>query len=96
MPKASRPQVMEDLLKALATKWEEVYKFGLKDFQLAAVKAQIEGVNMVVQAPTGSGKTALAMGPYLWDWLEKEKKFTIMVCPLLSLEDKMVSVIESI
>ena len=59
-----------------------------KDFQLAAVQAQIEGVDMIVQAPTGSGKTALAAGPHLW--FGKEKRFTLMVCPLLSLEEEMV------
>ncbi|KAI0349083.1 P-loop containing nucleoside triphosphate hydrolase protein [Trametes cingulata] len=59
-----------------------------KDFQLAAVQAQIEGVDMIVQAPTGSGKTALAAGPHLWPG--NENKFTLMVCPLLSLEEEMV------
>lgn len=63
-----------------------------KDFQLAAVKAQIEGVDMIVQAPTGSGKTALAAGPHLWPG--NEKKFTLMVCPLLSLEEEMVGYLD--
>lgn len=62
-----------------------------KDFQLAAVQAQIEGVDMIVQAPTGSGKTALAAGPHVWPG--NEGKFTIMVCPLLSLEEEMVRLI---
>lgn len=62
-----------------------------KDFQLAAVQAQIEGVDMIVQAPTGSGKTALAAGPHVWPG--NEGKFTIMVCPLLSLEEEMVHLI---
>ena len=66
--------------------WDELPK----DFQVAAVKAQIEGIDLIVQAPTGAGKTALTAGPHLWTW--KEKKFTIMVCPLLSLEEEMVCI----
>ncbi|KAI0365875.1 P-loop containing nucleoside triphosphate hydrolase protein [Pilatotrama ljubarskyi] len=64
-----------------------------KDFQLAAVQAQIEGVDMIVQAPTGSGKTALAAGPHLWPG--NENKFTLMVCPLLSLEEEMVDTFDT-
>lgn len=59
-----------------------------KDFQLEGVKAQLEGQDIIIQAPTGSGKTALAAGPHVWPG--NEKKFTIMVCPLLSLEEEMV------
>ncbi|EJF59224.1 P-loop containing nucleoside triphosphate hydrolase protein, partial [Dichomitus squalens LYAD-421 SS1] len=58
-----------------------------KAFQLRAVQAQLEGTDMVAQAPTGAGKTALAAGPHLWPG--NEKKFTIMVCPLLTLEEEM-------
>ncbi|KAH9911508.1 uncharacterized protein B0H18DRAFT_1128614 [Fomitopsis serialis] len=38
--------------------------------------------------PTGSGKTAIAAGPHLWP--TNEGKTTIMVCPLLALEEEMV------
>ncbi|KAH9919751.1 P-loop containing nucleoside triphosphate hydrolase protein [Epithele typhae] len=59
-----------------------------KDFQLAAVKAQLEGVDMIVQAPTGAGKTALAAGPHVWP--SCSRRVTLMVCPLLTLEDELV------
>ncbi|KAH9896146.1 uncharacterized protein BXZ73DRAFT_33841, partial [Epithele typhae] len=50
-----------------------------KDFQLKAVVAQLEGVDMIVQAPTGAGKTALAAGPHVWPAFAK--KVTLMVSP---------------
>ncbi|KAI0763973.1 P-loop containing nucleoside triphosphate hydrolase protein [Trametes elegans] len=59
-----------------------------KAFQLAGVKAQLEGMDLVIQASTGAGKTAIAAGPHLWP--SSKGKTTIMVCPLLSLEDEMV------
>ncbi|EJF62569.1 P-loop containing nucleoside triphosphate hydrolase protein, partial [Dichomitus squalens LYAD-421 SS1] len=84
-----RPRLTQQDVDKLAIQMRETYGWDsdVKDFQLAAVKAQIEGVDIIVQAPTGPGKTALAAGPHLWGW--KEKKFTIMVCPLLSLEEEM-------
>ncbi|KAH9896143.1 uncharacterized protein BXZ73DRAFT_34268, partial [Epithele typhae] len=59
-----------------------------KDFQLKAVVAQLEGVDMIVQAPTGAGKTALAAGPHVWPAFAK--KVTLMVSPLMALEEEMV------
>ncbi|KAI0723618.1 P-loop containing nucleoside triphosphate hydrolase protein [Earliella scabrosa] len=43
---------------------------------------------MIIQAPTGSGKTAVAAGPHVWP--TSAGKTTLMVCPLLSLETEMV------
>ncbi|KAI0354105.1 hypothetical protein OH77DRAFT_1387317, partial [Trametes cingulata] len=57
-------------------------------FQLEGVQAQLEGTDMIIQAPTGAGKTAIAAGPHLWP--SSKGKVTIMVCPLLALEDEMV------
>ncbi|PSS33976.1 hypothetical protein PHLCEN_2v1984 [Hermanssonia centrifuga] len=57
-----------------------------KGFQLAGVQAQLEGIDMIIQAATGSGKTAIAAGPHLWI----EGKQSIMVCPLMTLEDEML------
>lgn len=59
-----------------------------RPFQLEGVRAQIEGTDMIIQASTGAGKTAIAAGPYLWH--TTKGKITIMVCPLLALEDEMV------
>ena len=85
------PKLSKDELKALAKKLSKAFRWDgpPKDFQLQAIQAQIKGTNMIVQAPTGSGKTTIAAGPHLWRG--NEKKFMLMVCPLLSLEDEMVS-----
>ena len=92
--RVSRPQLTAEDEKTLATKMRQAYKWDAdpKDFQLAAVRAQIEGVDMIVQAPTGSGKTALAAGPHLWPG--NEKKVTFVVSPLLSLEEEQVFELE--
>lgn len=87
---AARPRLTLEQLNDLAAKMKERYKWSElpHDFQIQGVQAQIEGVDMTIQAPTGSGKTALAAGPHLWPG--NEQKFTLMVCPLLSLEEEMV------
>lgn len=83
-----RPRFNEGDTRNLKTLLAEKWGFEPKDFQITAVKAQIEGVDMIVQASTGAGKTAIAAGPHLWPG--NEGKFTIMTCPLLSLEEEMV------
>ena len=40
-----------------ASKYENQYPFKLSEWQSKAVKAIIDGHNVVVMAPTGSGKT---------------------------------------
>ncbi|KAH9853976.1 P-loop containing nucleoside triphosphate hydrolase protein [Lenzites betulinus] len=93
-PKAAGPQRRSKLtgedLELLAYKMRAAYKWQSdpKPFQLAGVQAQLEGVDVVIQASTGAGKTAIAAGPYLWP--SSAGKSTIMVCPLLSLEEEMV------
>ena len=89
-PYVPRPRLTKKNLDALAAKMRRIYgwRSDPKPFQLEAIKAQLEGVDVIVQAPTGAGKTAIAAGPHLWPG--SEKKFTIMVCPLLSLEEEMV------
>ena len=85
-----RPRLTKKNLDNLAAKMRHTYGWHSdpKAFQLEAIKAQLEGVDTIVQAPIGAGKTAIAAGPYLWPG--SEKKFTIMVCPLLSIEEEMV------
>lgn len=63
-----------------------------KKFQLIGVKAQLEGVDSVIQAPTGAGKTAIVAGPHLW----KSNVITVMIVPLLQLEDEMVRFITAL
>lgn len=65
-------------------RWDDDPRF----FQLQGVKAQLEGVDTIIQAPTGAGKTAIAAGPHVWP--SSAGKTTIMVCPLLALEVEMV------
>lgn len=85
-----RPKLTSDDLKTLASLmrtqfgWSEDPRF----HQLDGTQAQLEGVDMVIQAPTGSGKTAIAAGPHVWP--SSKGKTTIMVCPLLALEHEMV------
>ncbi|KAH9915831.1 P-loop containing nucleoside triphosphate hydrolase protein, partial [Fomitopsis serialis] len=67
---------------------EEKYGWTPQSFQLAGIQAQLEGVDMALQAPTGAGKTAIVAGAHLWP--HEQPKVTIMVSPLLSLEDEMV------
>lgn len=66
--------------------WDEA----AKKFQILGVKAQLEGVDAVIQAATGAGKTAIVAGPHLW----KKGVITLMVVPLLSLEEEMVRLFE--
>lgn len=86
----ARPKLSESSLKWLSKQMQEQY--GWKDeprlFQLEGAQAQLEGTDMIIQAPTGAGKTAVAAGPHLWPG--SQGKVTIMVCPLLALEDEMV------
>ena len=58
-----------------------------KKFQSFGVRGQVEGEDLVIQAATGSGKTAVVAGPHLWI----KDGITLMIVPLLQLEDEMVS-----
>ncbi|KAI0061981.1 P-loop containing nucleoside triphosphate hydrolase protein [Artomyces pyxidatus] len=59
-----------------------------RDFQVEMVKAQEERRDALCQAATGSGKTAIAAGPYA---LEKNRgRVTFMVSPLIGLQNEMV------
>lgn len=85
-----RPKLSEEDLKKLSDLMRKRFRWDAdpRFFQLEGVRAQIEGVDMIIQAPTGSGKTAVAAGPHLWP--TSKGKVTIMVCPLLALEEEMV------
>ncbi|KAH9940489.1 P-loop containing nucleoside triphosphate hydrolase protein [Epithele typhae] len=85
-----RPRLTEDDITELKAHMRESFKWDSdpRDFQLKAVVAQIEGVDMIVQAPTGAGKTALAAGPHVWPAFAN--KVTLMVSPLMALEEEMV------
>lgn len=74
----------------LVTAIHKEYGWEPRSFQLAGIKAQLEGQDAIIQAPTGSGKTAIVAGPYILK--ENREKCTIMVVPLLALQAEMVSV----
>ena len=89
----SRPKLTPEDIEKLKQLMRQRFKFDgdPRGFQLEGTKAQIEGCDMIIQAPTGSGKTAVAAGPHVWE--TSQGKVTIMVSPLLALEDEMVCII---
>ncbi|TFY51100.1 hypothetical protein EVJ58_g10740 [Rhodofomes roseus] len=85
-----RPRMTTAQVDELARLMKDAYKWenGPRPFQMEGIRAQIEGIDTMIQAPTGSGKTAIAAGPHLWP--ANQGKVTIMVSPLLALEEEMV------
>jgi superfamily II DNA helicase RecQ len=60
-----------------------------RGFQVELVKCQQERRDALCQAATGLGKTAVAAGPYALP--ENKGKVTLMVSPLIGLQNEMVS-----
>lgn len=60
----------------------------IKPFQLAGVKAQLEGIDTVIQAPTGAGKTVIAAGPHSSP--RASGMITLISVPLVQLAEDMV------
>ena len=85
-----RPQLTQEDINTLAHKLRETCKWDNdpRPFQLEGIKAQIEGVDTIIHASTGAGKTAIAAGPHLHSF--STGKCTIMVEPLLQLQEEMV------
>ncbi|TFY59898.1 hypothetical protein EVJ58_g5478 [Rhodofomes roseus] len=90
-PRKTRRRLTAEEVEHLSTLMQDRFRWPDKPrfFQVEGVKAQIEGIDAIIQAPTGSGKTAIAAGPHLWPG--NEGMTTIMVCPLLALEEEMVT-----
>lgn len=89
-PPPHKTKLSDSDLKTLARKMMEKYGWESepRPFQLAGVQAQLEGTDMIIQAPTGFGKTAIAAGPHLWP--SSKGKITLVISPLLALEEEMV------
>lgn len=85
-------KALEDAdLEDLAEKMKDRFKWthSPRAFQLDAIKAQLKRQDVVVHAGTGSGKTAIAAGPFA---LQKTRgRLILMVSPLIALQDEQVS-----
>lgn len=90
-----RTKLSEEQVQKLSDEMKKQFKWDSnpREFQLQGVRAQVEGVDMIIQASTGSGKTAIAAGPHVW--APCKGKVTIMVSPLLALEEEMVNCVYS-
>ncbi|KAI0772184.1 P-loop containing nucleoside triphosphate hydrolase protein [Irpex lacteus] len=78
-----------DLTKKLIAQygWSETQV--LQPFQLTGIRAQLEGVDAIIQAPTGAGKTVVAAGPHLSP--RSKDTVTIMIVPLIQLAEDLVT-----
>lgn len=86
--KADRAQIRKELLSLPLLIQERfvLWRTGAKPFQLEAMEAQILGVDVLLHAATGAGKTGIAAGPHLLP--SSKGKITIMISPLLALQDE--------
>ncbi len=92
-PPPSQPtnvKLTDEEISHLEDHISKAFGWKLKPFQVAGIHAQLERRDLFIQASTGAGKTAIAAGPHLWPG--SAGKTTIMVSPLLSLEEEMVRV----
>lgn len=81
-----------DDLKNLGQKIKDRFqwKHTPHDFQLEAIKAQLQKKDVLVHAGTGAGKTFIAAGPHA---LDTSKGFvTFMVSPLIALQTEQVRI----
>lgn len=84
--KVCTEQDLDKLEDMLSDKFE--WEHSPRPFQLEAIKAQLKGLDVLVHAGTGQGKTAIAAGPHAHP--SAKGKVTLMVSPLIALHDEMV------
>ena len=86
-----RGALTESELDALAREMSTQFGWDTapRPFQILGTQAQLEGNDLIIQAPTGSGKTAVVAGPHMSP--RAQGRLTIMVVPLLALQHEMVS-----
>ena len=80
-----------DDLKNIDQKIKEHFKWNHcpRQFQLDAVKAQLQCKDVLLHAGTGTGKTFVAAGPHAHE--KTEGMVTFMVSPLIALQEEQVS-----
>lgn len=81
-----RKKLTSEQIEELRDKLHKAYGREPYDFQLEAIKAQIEGTDLLVHAATGAGKTTLAAGPHVWI----PNGITLITTPLIQLAEEMV------
>ncbi|KAF8177452.1 P-loop containing nucleoside triphosphate hydrolase protein [Pholiota molesta] len=81
-------------LKGLAQKIKDKFKWKHtpREFQLQAIEAQLLRKDVLIHAGTGSGKMAIAAGPYAHE--ATEGMVTFLVLPLISLQEEQVITFE--
>lgn len=84
------PGVSLKSLKDLGQKIKDHFKWkhSPREFQVEAVRAQLQRKDVLIHAGTGSGKTFVAAGPYAHE--ATRGKVTFMVSPLIALQDEQV------
>lgn len=91
-PRSTEPLTANELAElttAMIAKYGWTDEQSIRPFQLAGIQAQLEGSDMILQAPTGSGKTVIAAGPHSSP--RSEGMITLISVPLVQLADDMVS-----
>ncbi|KAI0806299.1 P-loop containing nucleoside triphosphate hydrolase protein [Irpex lacteus] len=78
-----------ELIKTVSTRYGWDNDQAIRPFQLAGIRAQLEGVDMLLQAPTGAGKTVIAAGPHASP--RSKGMITLLSVPLIQLAEDMVT-----
>lgn len=81
-----RKKLTPEQIEELREKLRSAYKREPYDFQVEAIRAQIEGTDLLVHASTGAGKTTIAAGPHVWI----PDGVTLIATPLIQLAEEMV------
>jgi superfamily II DNA helicase RecQ len=93
VPNARKPvpaNELEGIAENMKTRFN--WDHDAREYQIAAVKAQLQMKDVVVHAGTGMGKTAIAAGPHAHP--SSEGKVTLMISPLIALHEEQVSTTE--
>ncbi|KAI0083575.1 P-loop containing nucleoside triphosphate hydrolase protein [Irpex rosettiformis] len=81
-----RKKLSAEQTKDLEQKLHTAYGRKPYSFQVEAIKAQLEGTDILVHASTGAGKTTIAAGPHTWI----PNGVTLITTPLIQLAEEMV------